>query len=131
MMNKYMLGVLITVVSLVLASPSKAQGSAAVGAAAGVVVIAAVAVVAAVVVTVVVIHKSKNSKITGCTSSGGGGMILTNEKDKRVYMLSGNTADIKPGDRMTLQGKKLKASGSNTLTWETKKTTKDFGVCQP
>ena len=46
-------------------------------------------------------------------------------------MLSGNTAGIKPGDRMTLQGKKIKPNSSNTLTWETKKITKDFGACQP
>jgi hypothetical protein len=59
-------------------------------------------------------------------------MSVTDEKDKRTYVLSGNTAGIKPGDRMTLQGKKIKPKGTDkTLTWEAKNVTKDFGVCQP
>ena len=130
-MNKYVLGVLVAVLSLVLASPSEGSSIPSSGQilAAGVAIIAGVAAV--VIVTVVVIHKSKNPKITGCASSGDAGMTLTNEKDKRVYALSGNTADVTPGHRVTLQGKKLKASGSNTLAWDTKKMTKDFGVCQP
>jgi len=33
-------------------------------------------------------------------------MSVTDEKDKRIYALSGNTTDIKPGDRVTLRGKK-------------------------
>jgi hypothetical protein len=33
-------------------------------------------------------------------------MSVTDERDKQVYVLSGNTEDIKPGDRVTLQGKK-------------------------
>ena len=81
---------------------------------------------------VVVIHElSKKRTLTGCANSGENAMTIRDEKDKRVYMLSGNTAGIKPGDRMTLQGKKIKPNGSNTLTWETKKITKDFGACQP
>ena len=35
-------------------------------------------------------------------------MSVTDDTDKRFYALSGNTAGIKPGDRMTLQGKKIK-----------------------
>ncbi len=59
-------------------------------------------------------------------------MSVTDEKDKRIYALSGNTAGIKPGDRITLQGKKVKPKGTNkTLLWEAKKVTKDFGACQP
>jgi hypothetical protein len=93
---------------------------------------AAIAVVAVVVVvTVIVIHEvSSNHTVTGCVSSAPNGMMVTGEKDKRVYALSGDTAGIKPGDRMTLHLKKIKTKGSNTLTWETKKVTKDFGVCQ-
>jgi len=81
----------------------------------------------------VVVHKSSSKKtITGCVSSGEGGMSLTDEKDKRIYALSGNTADIKPGDRVTLQGKKVKPKGANTPSaLEVSKQTKDFGACQP
>ena len=59
-------------------------------------------------------------------------MNVTDEKDKRIYALSGNTADIKPGDRVTLQGKKAKPTGASApLAWEVSKETKDFGACQP
>ena len=59
-------------------------------------------------------------------------MTITDEKDKQVYALSGNTAGIKPGDRMKLQGKKVKSKGADkTLVWEAKAVPKDFGVCEP
>jgi len=92
--------------------------------------IAAVAV--AVVVTVVLIHQaSANRTITGCVNSSQDGIAVTSEKDKRVYALSGDTTGVKPGERMTLHLKKIKTKGSPTLTWETKKVTKDFGACAP
>ena len=90
-----------------------------------------VAAAAVVIVVVLVIHYStKKRAITGCVTSGANGMSITDEKDKQVYSLSGNTANIKPGDRMKLQGKKLKGA-DKTLGWEAKEVTKDFGVCQP
>ena len=48
-------------------------------------------------------------------------------------MLSPATpADIKPGDRMTLQGKKIKPKDAGKpVVWETKTISKDFGACQP
>jgi hypothetical protein len=59
-------------------------------------------------------------------------MNVTDDKDKRLYALSGNTAGIKPGDRMTLQGKRTKPKDAGkTLGWETKLVAKDLGVCQP
>jgi hypothetical protein len=59
-------------------------------------------------------------------------MTVTDEKDKQIYALSGNTTGIKPGDRMKLQGKKVKSKGADhTVVWEAKAVAKDFGVCQP
>jgi hypothetical protein len=94
---------------------------------------AAIAVVAVVVVvTVVLINQaSSNRTVTGCISSAPNGMLVTSEKDKKVYALTGDMTGVKLGDRMTLHLKKIKTKGSNTLTWETKKVSKDFGVCQP
>jgi hypothetical protein len=92
-------------------------------------IVGAIATVA--VVTVMIIHYSKKSAITGYVNSGGNGMTLTDEKDKHIYALSGDTTGIKPGDRIALQGKKVKPKGPDkTLVWEAKKVTKDFGVCQ-
>jgi hypothetical protein len=97
-------------------------------------VIGIVAVAAAlVVITVVVVHESRKKRaVTGCVTSGDSGMSVTDEKDKRIYALSGNTAGIKPGDRVSLQGKRVKPKGANApLAWDVNKETKDFGACQP
>jgi len=97
------------------------------------VIAAAVAVIAVVVVvTVILVHQAaSNRTVTGCVTSAPNGMLVTSEKDKRVYTLFGENAALKPGDRMTLHLKKIKTKGSNTLMWETNKVTKDFGACQP
>ncbi len=123
-------GVLIVVLCVVLAKPAEASGYPSGGA-----IVAAIVGVAAavVVVAIVVIHKSSEKRtITGCVNSAGSGMTITDEKDKQVYALSGNTAGIKPGHRMKLQGKKEKSKGADkTFVWEAKAVSKDFGVCQP
>lgn len=130
--NCFWRGVLIVVLSVVLATPAEAQSGKIVNT--GQIVAAIVGVAAAlVVVTVVIIHESsKKRTVTGCVNSEENGMSVTDEKDKRIYALSGNTAGIKPGDRITLQGKKVRPKGSDkTLVWEAKRVTKDFGACQP
>jgi len=59
-------------------------------------------------------------------------MTLIDEKDKQIYMLSGNTTEIKPGDRMKLQGKKVKPKGPDkTLVWEARRVSKNYGACSP
>jgi hypothetical protein len=59
-------------------------------------------------------------------------MSVTDDKDKQSYALHGNIADIKPGDRMTLRGKKIKPKDAGrTLSWETTQVAKDLGVCRP
>ena len=121
-------GVLIVILGVVLVKPAEA-GYPSGGAIAGAIVAVAAAVV---VVAVVVIHKSTAKRtITGCVYSGENGMSVTDDKDKQSYALSGDTAGIKPGDRMTLQGKKIKPKDGKPLGWETKRITKDLGVCQP
>lgn len=138
--NKYVMKCLAGVVTIslgfVLSIPAEAQttsGKPIGGVTTGEVVGVIVGVAAAVaVVTVVVIHESsKKRTITGCVDSAQQGMTLTDEKDKRSYSLGGDTTGIQAGDRVTLQGKKIRPNGSSLLTWETKKVTKDFGVCQP
>jgi hypothetical protein len=128
-------GVLIVVVSFFLCMPAEAQNSdfklpgPSTGEVVGIVVGVTAAV--AVVVTVVVIHYSKKRTITGCVSSGADGMSITDEKDKQIYALSGNTVGATPGDRMKLQGKKVKAGPDKRVMWVATNVAKDFGVCQP
>ena len=124
-------GVLIVVLCVALATPANASTD--LQSNARNIVIGIVAVAAGIVViTILVIHHSKKQTITGCVNSAGSGMTVTDEKDKLVYALSGNTAGVKPGDRMKLQGKKLKAAGAGqTPVWQTTEIKKDLGVCRP
>jgi hypothetical protein len=125
-------GILIVLISLALTTPAKANSMD--NTARNIVIgIVAVTAAVAVVITVVIMHESKKDRtITGCVSSGGIGMTIADERDKQVYALSGNTAAITPGDRMSLKGKKAKSKGTNhTLVWVTTNVNKDFGVCQP
>jgi hypothetical protein len=127
---KVLSGVLIVALSFALCLPVEAQNSGKIvsnGTIAGVIggVIAGV-----VVVAIVAIHYSKKRTLTGCVNPGASAMTVIDEKDKQTYALSGDTTDIKPGDRMSLPGKRVKSKGPDkTLLWEAKKPTKDFGVC--
>jgi hypothetical protein len=120
---------LIVVLSVALAAPARAESWGAVEAQfiTGIVVVSAG--IAVLVTVVIVHHKHKRSAITGCVTTGANGMSLTDEKDKRIYALTGDPPGMKPGDRMTLEGKR-KQSGS-ALVFQAQAVTKDFGVCQP
>jgi hypothetical protein len=138
MQSKYLSGVLIIALGVALSSPAPAQQQCfpcgRIGPSAGAIIGAIVGVAAAVVVvTVIVIHEStKKRAITGCVTSVGNGMTLTDERDKQIYALSGDTIGIKTGDRMKLQGKKEEPKGTDkALVWKATKVTKDFGACQP
>ncbi|MGC1620450.1 MAG: hypothetical protein WA765_18310 [Candidatus Acidiferrum sp.] len=88
---------------------------------------------AALVTVVVLLVRNAGQKrtITGCVNAAPNGLLVTNEKDKRIYALSGDTTGAKPNERMTLRVKKIKTKGSNPPGWETVKITKDLGTCQP
>jgi len=125
--SKYLWRVaLVCVLSVALSTETKADSLKTTGE----LVVAAIVAVVAVVTVLVITHSTKNRTITGCVNSDESGMRVTDEKDKHVYALSGNTASVKPGDRVTLMGKKIKPQADATFAWETKKVTKDFGVCQ-
>jgi hypothetical protein len=129
--NSFWRAVLIVVLGLAIATPAKADSLSDAGRN---IVIGIVAVTAAVavVVTVLVIHYSKKRTITGCVKSGDKAMSVTDERDQQVYTLSGNMIGVVSGNRMKLQGEKIKTKGSNkALVWEEKNVLKDFGVCQP
>jgi len=119
----------ICVLCLTLATEARADSLKTTG---DLIIVAIVAVSAAVVVvTLLVITHAKSQTITGCVNSGDSGMLVTSEKDKHVYVLSGNTAGVKQGERVTLAGKKIKSNSGTTLVWETKGISKDFGACRP
>lgn len=89
---------------------------------AGAIAIVVGVVAAVVIVAVVVIHKKAgNRTITGRINAGAGGMTVTDENDHRTYLLAGEMAGVKPGERMTLEGKSVQPQGGTTFTLETKK----------
>jgi hypothetical protein len=140
-MTKYFSGILIFALSFALCMPAEAHNPNIVGPGSGnigysnkgLVIGVIVGVVAAVVVvTIVVVHESsKKRTITGCINPAQNAMTVTDEKDKRVYTLSGDTAGVKPGERMSLHGKKIKPSADNPLGWEITKIQTDYGACHP
>src|ERR1017187_3505034 len=93
--------VLITVLSVALVRPARAETFNALGdqIVAGIVVVSAAVVVG--IVLIVLHEKHKTRAITGCVTSGSGGMSVIDDKEKRVYALSGDPVGIKAGDRMT------------------------------
>jgi hypothetical protein len=120
--------VLIAVLCVSLARPARSET---ITAARDQIVIGIVGVTAGltVLVTFLVLHAKHHKRtITGCVSPGASGMSLTDEKDKRTYALAGDTAGVKPGDRMSLEGKPKESD--KTLALEVHKVTGDFGVCQ-
>jgi len=94
--------------------------------------IAIVVVAAVVVVAVVLIHDASQKRtVTGCVKPAENGMAIIDDTNKRVYRLSGDTADLKAGERMTLRLKKIKPQGNSSLAWQTLKIKRDLGACQP
>jgi len=72
----------------------------------------------------------KHSSITGCVVSEATGLSLKNEKDKKLYALSGDLAALKAGEQVTLNGKKAKDSAGQP-TFRVEKVTQDLGACHP
>jgi hypothetical protein len=123
-------GILIVVLSVGRVTPARAAN-----AEKALIVIAATTTAAAISVVAIVAgvhHRRKKIAITGCVISGENGMTVTDEEDSKIYALIGDAKDIKPGDRMMLEGKKVKPQGHDKASiWEAKAVIKDFGVCQP
>jgi hypothetical protein len=121
--------VLIVVVSVALAAPVRAESLATAGKQIEVGIVV-VSVAIGVLVTFLIVHYThKKSTITGCVMSGANSLSLTDEKDKRLYALSRDSAGVKAGERMTLEGKREQFG--TTLVFETHGVSKDFGACQP
>ena len=66
--------------------------------------------------------------VTGCVSDTGGGLQLTDERGTNRYLLSGETAAIKSGERVRISGKPGK-NANKQRTFFVKKVAKDYGAC--
>lgn len=129
---KCLSAILILALTCVLCVPAEAQNLGQIGPSTGTIVGIVVGVVAAlVVIAVVAVHYSKKRTITGCVQPAQNGMIVSDEKDKLVYTLSGDTTGVKPGERMAFHGRKIKPNGDHPLGWEITKIRADYGACRP
>ena len=128
-MRKVCSAILIIVLGMALPTPARANSlddgirNVIIG------IVAGTAAIAVLVTVLVIRHNSPKSTITGCVQSGTNGMSLTDEKNGLNYTLSGSTIGVKPGDRVTLKGKR-KDIGA-TVGFEARRIEKDFGACQP
>jgi hypothetical protein len=93
------------------------------------VIVAIVAVGVAVGIGVYFLVR-KPPSITGCAASGSEGLTLLNESDAQTFTLIGDTAAIKPGDRIHVSGKKKKAEPSGKREFVVTKVTKNYGPCK-
>ena|ERR1035437_896802 len=91
-------------------------------------VIAIVAVTAVLTVAIVYVVRHDPS-ITGCATSGPNGFTVTDEGGQETFMLIGDIAAIKPGDRIKVTGKKKKDGGA-TRNFVVTKFNKDYGACK-
>jgi hypothetical protein len=140
-MTKILSGVLIVALVFVLCVPAEAQRPNTVAPSsphiggisnAEIIGIAVGVVVPVVVIAVVVFHHSaKQRKITGCVVASPTGLTVNNERDDRVYALSGDTSGVKAGERMSLQGHKVNPDAGTPLGWQVSQIQKDYGACQP
>jgi hypothetical protein len=110
---------------LLLAIPSTPQGPSKGQA------IAIIAGAAAVVtgVGILIYYGTRKASIAGCVTSDQNVLSLTNEKDKKKYVLSGGFVALQPGQQVVLKGKKKKDSGGK-LTFQVQKLVKSYGGCK-
>jgi len=91
--------------------------------------VAAGAGIALVTITVIEVHKSHHT-FKGCVTTSPNGLQGISDSDRRVYQLSGVTANLKAGDQVRLHGSKEKSKGSGDRTFVIQEVKKDYGPCK-
>jgi len=122
--------------SLLLSGATSPTGcpSGQIGPSTGEVVGGAVAIGAVVVVGTVVlveVHKSHHT-IKGCVTAGPDGLRVHNQGDKKIYALTGVTANVKAGDIVKVHGDKNKhqKDSSGDEDFVVQSIGKDYGPCK-
>jgi hypothetical protein len=128
MRHNFLRVVLIAVLGMALAAPARSETFDTLGKQITVGIVLVSAAVAVGIVLIVLHEKHKTRAMTGCITSGAAGMSITDDRDKRIYVLSGDPVGVKPGERMTLEGKRR---GGKMPVFEARSVIKDVGVCQP
>ena len=93
-------------------------------------IVAGIVIATAAIVVVVVLVIKRPPSIKGCAVSNQSALEVQNEGDQRTYMLIGDTANIKAGERVRVTGKKKKKDGSGSQTFVVEKLAKNYGACK-
>jgi hypothetical protein len=90
-----------------------------------------VAVVVVGTVVLVEVHKAHHT-LKGCVTAGPGGITVLNERDHRLYAVTGVTAGVKIGDIVKVQGNRQKNQNDSAGDEDFTIThfSRDFGPCQ-
>ena len=117
---------------LALAIPAFPQNYGNIGPSKGEVIGIIAGAAAALGVTGYLIYRGahKHAAIQGCVVSDENGLSLRNDKDKKTYFLAGDSAGLRPGQHVALNGKKTKDS-SGKFIFQVQKLRTDLGECQP
>jgi hypothetical protein len=73
------------------------------------------------------VHHGHN--LTGCALSGPGGPQLQSQGDQQPYLLIGNVAAIKSGERVRVSGKKSKQPSGAPRQFAVERLIRDYGAC--
>lgn len=111
-------------------SPTQCQGS--IGPSNGEVVGAAVGIGAVIAVAIIVpVEISRSHHIlTGCVVTSANGLEL-HTSDAKIYVLEGDAASIKAGDKVKIHGSKIKKTKDSTGpgVFKVEKLNRDYGIC--
>jgi len=93
------------------------------------IIIGLIAIPVAIGIVIYAVHRKHAHTLKGCAVSSPGGLQLIKDGGKQTYDLVGATAMIKSGDRVQLNGKKIKVN-SNQRQFVVEKVSKDYGACE-
>ena len=88
----------------------------------------AIGAAAAAGVTVAYLALHNRGSVSGCVEAAGNGTQLVDPKSQRTFALIPGTADLKPGERVALKGKKIK-NDNGEMSFQVQEVKKDYGPC--
>jgi hypothetical protein len=92
-------------------------------------IIVAIVAVTAVITTVIVIGIRHAPSIQGCLRESPDGLEMASTGDNQTYLLTGDTASLKAGERVKIQGKKKGKDAAGNRHFFVEKFKKDYGPC--
>ena len=112
--------------SVALSKPAKAESLQT----AATQIVVAIVVIPIVLGATILYFALRAPRLTGCVVQAAEGLEILNEGDSQTYLLSGDTASLKVGDRIKVVGKKDKKSKAKLRPFTMTGLKKDYGACK-